>query len=188
VVDGLDGCGKDTHAQNISRFLEARGEKVMVVSHPSGRRFGRISKRSLEGSGPLSRLSATLFFTADVLVSVRLLKKQRDGTAVFVRYTLGTAYLPRSLASTGYRFFHNLLPRADLAFYIDTDPTVARRRIVARGGHQEMFESIEKLRQVREVVRSLTSKDWITIDNSVDGEGPFRAVEKVLDENWSSRR
>ncbi len=165
--------------------MEARGERVTVISHPSGRMFGRISKRSLEGAGPLSRLSATAFFTADVLTSVRWLKRQRSGTAIFVRYTLGTAYLPRSLAPTGYRFFRNLLPRAELAFYIDTDPAVARRRIVVRGGHQEMFESIEKLMQVREVASTLTTEGWITVDNSEDGEGPFKVVERVLDERWS---
>lgn len=187
MVDGLDGCGKDTHAENIKRLLENQGEKVTIVSHPSGRRFGRISKRSLESSGVMARLSATLFFTADVLMSVRWYKKRSDGTVIFVRYLLGTAYLPRRLAKVGYVFFRNLLPLPELAFFIDIRPEVARRRILVRGNQPEMFESVEKLAQVREVAKKLTAKDWITIDNNEDGERPFNEVKRVLQEQLMLR-
>ncbi len=180
AVDGLDGCGKDTHAENIKRILEATGESVVIVSHPSKRRFGRMSKRSLEGSGNTWRLFATLFYTADVLMSVRWLKRQRSGNVVFVRYLLGAAYLPERLADAGYMFFRKLLPFPDLAFFIDIEPAVARRRIVARGNRPEMFETEEKLSKVRAVVKRLVADEWIVIDNSEDGQGPFREAERIL--------
>lgn len=180
VVDGLDGCGKDTHAERIRSLLSREGEEVVVVSHPSRRLFGRLSKRFLEGSGPVARTFATIFFTADVLVSVAWLKRQRAGTAIFVRYLLGTAYLPEMLAPAGYRLFRRLLPFPDLALFIDIDPEVARRRIAARGHAPEMFETTEKLNAVRRVAKSLVAEEWASVDNSQDGEGPFREVEKIL--------
>jgi dTMP kinase len=176
----LDGCGKDTHAQRIKELLESKGEKVAVVSHPSRRRFGRMSKRSLEGSGTLARLFATLFFTADVLASVRWYKSQKEGTVVFVRYLLGTAYLPKRFAPLGYRFFRGLLPFPDLAIFIDIDPDVAVMRIEKRDHRREMFETREKLYAVREVARRLTAEEWAVVDNSQDGEGPFEKTEQVL--------
>jgi dTMP kinase len=182
AVDGLDGCGKDTHAENIKRVLESRGEKVTIVSHPSKRRLGRISKRALEGSGLAARTFATLFFTLDVLMSVRWYKKQRSGTVIFVRYLLGAAYLPEMFAAAGYRFFRKLLPFPDLAFFIDIQPEVARRRILARGHRPEMFETIDKLAMVRRVARRLVESEWITIDNSEDGEKPFIEVRRILEE------
>jgi len=152
---------------------------VKVVSHPSGRRFGRISKASLQSSGKVARLWATLFYIADILVSVRGLRKQ-EGTVIFVRYLVGAAYLPKPLAPYGYRLFRNLLPFPDIALFIDIDPKVAIRRIEERDHTREMFETEEKLTEVREVARSLLSGEWLVIDNSMDGEGPFKEVEKVL--------
>jgi dTMP kinase len=186
VVDGLDGCGKDTHAENIKRILEASGEKVVIVSHPSKRRFGKMSKRSLESTGLAARLFATVFYTADVLMSVRWYKKQRSGTVIFVRYLLGAAYLPESFAYVGYTFFRRLLPFTELAFFIDIDPEVARRRILARGHRPEMFETPQKLAQVRAVAKELTAKEWIVIDNNEDGQRPFRDAEFKLRERLTA--
>lgn len=181
VVDGLDGCGKDTHARRIADLLAARGTRVVVVSHPSTRRFGRLSKRALQASGPCARLVATIFYTADVLVSVMRLSRERDGTVIFVRYLLGTAYLPPTLAPLGYALFRRLLPFPDLPLFIDIEPEVALRRIEARDSTREMFETKEQLERVREVAVDLTSSDgWVRVDNSEDGERPFREVERVL--------
>ena len=179
-MDGLDGSGKDTHAERIRKLLESEGGVVMLVSHPSKRFFGRMSKRFLKGTGPVARLFATLFFTADILWSVRWLKGVQRGTVIFVRYLMGTAYLPRILAPFGYRFFRKILPFPDLALFIDIEPRVAIRRIAARGHAPEMFETLEKLEAIRKVARQLASDEWVTVNNSEDGEGPFREVERML--------
>jgi dTMP kinase len=180
VVDGLDGCGKDAHARRLTDLLEADGHRVVLMSHPSDRWFGRISKKALEGSGHVSRAIATLFYTLDVLASVSRFHRAEDGTFVFVRYLLGTAYLPRRLAPTGYGLFRKLLPFPDLALFIDIDPAVALRRIEMRDHKREMFETIEKLRSVREVASTLTRAEWVTVDNSDDGEAPFKKVAEEL--------
>lgn len=180
AVDGLDGCGKDTHALRILRLLEKRGERAIIISHPSARRFGRLAKKSLQGKGKMARLGATLFYIADVLVSVRQLKRQKSGTIIFVRYLMGAAYLPKSLAPIGYGFFRKLLRFPDLAIFIDIQPEVALRRIQARDHTREMFEDLEKLRSVREIAKSLLADEWVVIDNSVDGEAPFEELEQVL--------
>jgi len=182
VIDGLDGCGKDTHAARMKQLMEADGQKVLVVSHPSGRRFGRLSKNALEGSGHAARALATVFYTIDVLGSVARYSRMREGTVIFVRYLLGTAYLPKRLAPAGYRIFRNLLPFPDLALFIDIDPSVALRRIEQRDHRREMFETKEKLESVRRVAKNLTADEWITIDNSEDGEVPFAELARVLRE------
>jgi len=181
-VDGLDGSGKDTHANRIRMLLESDGERVMMISHPSKRFTGRMSKRFLKGTGPVARLFATVFFTADVLWSVRRIKTVGDGTVIFVRYLMGTAYLPRRLAPLGYRFFRRFLPFPDIALFVDIEPKVALRRIAARGLAPEMFETLDKLETVRKVAKQLASSEWLTVDNSEDGEGPFREVERLLRE------
>ncbi len=160
--------------------MKAEGREVSIVSHPSKRFFGRLSKRALQGSGHGPRAVATVFYTLDVLVSVARFNRARDGTFVFVRYLLGTAYLPKRLAPLGYRLFRNLLPFPDLALFIDIEPAVALRRIEARDHSREMFETMEKLESVRGVAKALTSEGWVVVDNSEDGEAPFRRLADVL--------
>lgn len=176
----MDGCGKDTHARRMKQWMEAEGRRVEMVSHPSGRRFGILSKRALEGAGHVPRALATLFYTLDVLVSVSQFNRSGDGTYIFVRYLLGTAYLPRRLAPVGYKLFRKLLPFPDVAIFIDIEPSVALRRIEVRDHKREMFETMEKLQSVREVAKALTVNEWIVIDNSEDGEAPFLVASKVL--------
>jgi len=182
VVDGLDGCGKDTHARRIKELLEAEGISVSITSHPSGRIFGRVSKRFLQESGPLARLFTTFFFTADVLASVRELKHEKGRTIILVRYLLGTAYLPKPLAPLGYRVLRKILPFPDLAVFIDIEPEVAHKRIASRGHAPEMFETLERLASVRGIAKTLVAQEWVTIDNSEEGERPFKELEKVLRE------
>ncbi len=184
VVDGLDGCGKDTHALRIKSAIEGGGGSAEIVSHPSARLWGRLSRKALQGSGQSARIFATLFFTMDVLASVRRMKRRRrsEETLIFVRYLLGTAYLPERLAPLGYLLFRNLLPFPDLALFIDIDPEVAERRIAARGHAKEMFETRERLASVRRVAKRLTAREWVVVDNSEDGEPPFQEVERILTE------
>ena len=129
----------------------------------------------------MARALATVFFVVDVLESVRLLKRsKRDETVILVRYLLGTAYLPERLAPLGYAIFRKTLPFPDIAFFIDIEPEVAVRRIASRGHVQEMFETPEKLSQIRRIARSLLGNEWVVIDNSEDGERPFKDVERIL--------
>ncbi len=180
VVDGLDGCGKDTHAARICRDLEGQGSAVRLMKHPSHRLPGRMSKRALLKSGPVAAAIATAFYTADVLASVRLFNRERQGDFVFVRYLLGTAYLPRRLAHPTYAFFRKLLPFPDVAIFLDIEPSIALARIERRDHRREMFETREKLSRARETARALVDHEWVTIDNGDDGEGPFVEVRRVL--------
>ena len=186
VVDGLDGCGKDTHAERILDFFHAQGGKVVLRRHPSSGFCGRMSKRALQRSGRVAQAVATMFYTLDVLRSVRAYYRQDEGTMIFVRYLLGTAYLPRRLAPSAYRLFRKTLPFPDLAIFIDIEPGVALRRIEQRDHKREMFETIEKLSRVRSVVKQIVDDEWVVVNNSEDGERPFDEVRRILSERFGT--
>ena len=180
AIDGVDGCGKDTHALRIRRSLEDHGEKVVVFRHPSDRLFGRMSKKAVQGSGAIALTLTALFFALDVLMSVWRYRRMRDGTVIFVRYLLGTAYLPPHAAHISYRFFRRTLPFPDLPLFIDIDPAVAIRRIELRDQAREMFETERRLARVRGIAKSIATEEWIVIDNSEDGDAPFARVDDIL--------
>lgn len=180
AIDGLDGCGKDSHALRIKAALEQTGKTVVLMKHPSDGFFGKRSKGAVQRSGPMAMATTTAFYTLDVLASVRRLRRVDVDTVMFVRYLLGTAYLPRRLAPHAYAFFRRLLPFPDLALFLDIEPSVAIRRIVIRDHAREMFETEERLVRIREVVRTLVAGEWEVVDNSEDGERPFEEVLSIL--------
>ena len=184
IVDGIDGSGKSTYAGLIEDYYRDRGEKVVVHIHPSAGRLGRISRHALESRGKAMHVLATLFFVADVLRSLSLMKKERTryGTAIFVRYILATAYLPDRLAPLGYEFMSKLLPVPERLVLIDIDPAIANERISKRAEKTEMFEDPASLKRAREKLLLLASKEWKVIDNSAPMEKGKDTLYRMLEE------
>ncbi len=159
------------------------GKTTHMVSHPSDRLFGRISREALQGRGPLKKIIAALFYILDVLVSVSKLRRLRGKyqTIVFVRYLLGTAYLPSSLAPMGYEFFCKILPVPRRLLLVDIDPEVALARISSRDDGREMFEDFDSLVRVRNKVMGLATEGWEIVDNSGSQEETRSGALEIID-------
>jgi len=182
IVDGLDGVGKDTHAQLIKQRYEMRGEKVIVRSHPEADNFyGRTAKKALLGQGKINRLKASVFYAMDVMYSLRrYYRKPTCDTLIMVRYLMGTAYLPRRLTKLGYHFFEKLVPTSQYMFFLDATPEELLERIKQRN-ETEMFETQEEFLKVRTKAHNL-AKGWQIINTGQSIEQTYRAIEKVLDQ------
>jgi thymidylate kinase len=69
---------------------------------------------------------------------------------LFVRYLLGTAYLPPPIDRIAFKFFSALVPKPTLTVFIDVKPETALKRIAVRPHNTpEIFEIIESLREIR---------------------------------------
>jgi dTMP kinase len=182
IVDGLDGVGKDTHAQLIKERYEKKGENVVVRSHPeSDNFFGRTAKKALLGQGKINQLKASLFYALDVIYSLRqYYRKPKYDTLIMVRYLMGTAYLPRRLTKIGYRFFEKLVPTSKYMFFLDAKPEELVERIKQRN-ETEMFETQEAFLKVRAKALNLT-QGWYIINTGQSIEQTYSAIEKVLDQ------
>jgi dTMP kinase len=181
VVDGLDGVGKDTHAQLIKKRYMDNGEKVKLRSHPeSDNFFGKKAKKALHGEGKINKLRAAIYYMFDVLRSIRkYYRKKEYDTLIMVRYLVGTAYLPSKIAKIGYRFFYNFVPISEYMFFLDAPPEEVVKRIEDRD-EKEMFETLNELVKVRKKSLMLV-KNWNIIDTSNSVENTALQIEKVLD-------
>ena len=181
IVDGLDGVGKDTHARLIKERYEKKGDKVIVRSHPESDNFyGQTAKKALLGQGKINRLKASLFYALDVMNSLRrYYRRPTSDTLIMVRYLMGTAYLPRRLTKTGYRFFEKLVPTSQYMFFLDATPEELVERIKQRS-ETEMFETQEAFLKVRAKALDLV-QGWYIINTGQSIEQTFGAIEKVLD-------
>ena len=180
IVDGLDGVGKDTHAELIEERYEKLGERVIIRSHPSvDNFFGRKAKKALLGHGKSDKIKASIFYMFDVLRSIRKYYHKKDiDTLIMVRYLVGTAYLPEKIASLGYRFFYNFVPTSHYMFFLDAEPEVILKRIQERDD-LEIFETQENLVKVRRKALKLV-KDWVIVDTSGSIDETFSNIEKKL--------
>ena len=186
VVDGLDGSGKSTIARWIREHYEARGDIVHVQVHPSDRWAGRLSRRALQERGPVMFVISTAFYILDIFISVSKLRTEFRAydDVVFVRYLMGTAYLPRRFAKQGYDLFAKVLPVPERLLLVDISPENALRRMAIRDDREEMFENLPSLTECREKVLML-SDGWSVLDNNGDEADTRKRLRGQL-EAWDN--
>ena len=182
VFDGLDGSGKSTQAMLLCNHLGRLGMSYILRAHPSGDNFfGRKSRAYLLMEGNRARVSASLFYLLDVIRSVVLYYWRRVDYVVFVRYLMGTAYLPESLYKLGYLFFLRVVPRSPCMFFINTSPQEAHKRIEQNRTQKEMFETLERLQKVYTKITHLAARtEWIIVDGDRSSDDIQRDIRASL--------
>ncbi|MCX8153415.1 MAG: thymidylate kinase [Candidatus Bathyarchaeota archaeon] len=171
VIDGLDASGKSTQAQYLLKFLTAKGQTVCLRLHPSADNFfGSKAKQFLYAKGKSAHFATAFFYMLDVIRSILMYSWQKYDYIIFVRYLMGTAYLPSPLHKIAYNFFSLLVPTSEFMFFLDITPEEAYKRICRTRGKQEMFESLDELRKVRLKALSLTQAGRWKIINANSSE------------------
>jgi len=139
----------------------------MRVHPESDNWFGQKAHSFLYSKGKSAYFSSALFYMADVIRSILLYSWRKDDYIIFVRYLMGTAYLPSPLHSIGYNFFSAIVPKSNKMFFLDINPKVAASRILNNRNDIEMFENLASLKKVRGKALALTRfDDWIIIDSN----------------------
>jgi dTMP kinase len=181
-IEGIDGCGKSTHARLLARWLRARGYKVVVTDEPTSGPIGRVIKRILRGELEVPVAAEALLFAADRLHHLEklVLPAMREGKIVITeRYTYSSfAYQSaRGLSLQWIAKINEKALKPDLAVLIDVPAEVGFRRI--RGVRElDTFERDLRLqRRVRKNYLSVCRKGGAKILN---GDRPVREVQAEL--------
>jgi dTMP kinase len=183
VLDGLDASGKSTQALKLCNLLRKRGNSVCLRCHPSDDNFfGVETRKFLYSKGRSAHLAAAVFYALDVVYSILHYSWREYDYVIFVRYLMGTSYLPSPVFRIAYSFFASIVPTSELMFFLDVNPREAYRRIVQTRGRQEMFESLSELELIRRRALFLASKGKWTI---IDANKPAPDIEKEILESLS---
>jgi dTMP kinase len=178
IIDGLDASGKSTQAHKLFAFLTNHGKTVFVRFHPSSDNFfGVKAKGFLYLKGKSAHFAAAFFYMLDVIRSILFYSWRRYDYIIFVRYLMGTAYLPAPLHRIGYHFFASIVPTSNLMFFLDVTPQEAYRRIQQDRSKREMFENLEELKRIRHKALSLALVDKWAVMN---GDKPVKDVEREI--------
>ena len=183
ILDGLDASGKSTQALKLAQFLRDRGDSVCVRFHPSDDScLGAATQKFLHLRGKSAHLAAAIFYMLDVLHSVLLRPWRTHDYVIFVRYLMGTAYLPSPLFVVAYDFFASIVPMSDFMFFLDVAPREAHKRILQTRTRREMFEGLAELELIRRRALSLALRRNWTI---IDAGKPVESVENEILESLS---
>jgi len=182
VIDGLDASGKSTQAFKLYNFLKNNGKTVYLRFHPSNDNLlGVKAKQFLYSKGKSAHFASALFYMLDVIRSILLYSWRKYDYIIFVRYLMGTAYLPSPSHRIAYHFFASIVPTSHLMFFLDVKPEEAHRRIRQERKRREMFESLEELKRIRRkaLFLALVGK-WTVIDANRPVEGIEKEIRKLL--------
>ena len=168
IIDGLDGCGKSTQADLMLQSIRRADKTAWLRVHPEKDNwFGLQARRFLYSEGKSAHFASALFYMLDVIRSVLLYSWRKADFVIFVRYFMGTAYLPSPLDTVAYNFFTSVLPKSNNMFFLDVSPEEAASRIAKDRRQTEMFESLNALRKIRAKALALTRfSKWTIIDSN----------------------
>jgi dTMP kinase len=165
VVDGIDGSGKDSHADLLVRALTALhpDKPPLRLSEPSKSDIGQVLRKSLH-SGEYKRAHAALF-TADrisQLTNVVLPALARGQDVVCVRSFLSTlVYQQEEVPFRQLLNWNWHLPAyPDKIIVLDADPAVTLQRD-ARATNPEIYEKLELQQRFRERYRTYATSPWL---------------------------
>jgi dTMP kinase len=178
VIDGLDASGKSTQATSLWELLSNNTRTVLLRIHPSDDNFfGVRAKRFLNKRGKSAHFASAFFYMLDVVRSILLYSWQKYDYIIFVRYLMGTAYLPSPFDRISYQFFASVVPTSNLMFFLDVPPEEAVRRIKLTRTALEMFENLNELKKIRKKALDLARLgNW----QIIDGGKTVEEVEKEI--------
>lgn len=183
-IEGLDGCGKTTHAKLLVKKLW-KSHNAVYTAEPSRGKIGTfIRKRYLYSKRRFSSVSEALLFAADRLEHLEneILPALRRGKLV-----ISDRYIYSSLAYQGasglsldwIKKINEHALRADFAVLIDVDPRIVMRRLKPI---KSVMENLQTQQKVREIYLKFVEKgDLVRIDgNRSKAQVGAKVFEAVL--------
>ncbi len=166
VIDGLDGSGKETQANLLSKHLEERGIKTRVISFPmyesDSSCLVKMYLGGALGSKPedTNAYAASSFYAADRYISYRTdWKKDIDDPETVVianRFTTANAVhqlskMPREKWDEfldwlwDYEYGRLGVPRPDLVLYLEMTPEISMSLVNSRSEETGRRKDIHEL-------------------------------------------
>lgn len=181
VFEGIDGCGKSTAAKLLAKYLQNKGQKVLLTKEPSlDSEPGRKIRQILRGEFTASVEERQQLFTDDRKVHVEqvILPALREGKVVICdRYFFSTFALG---AATGADLkwlikINTNYVMPDLTFLVAVRPEIGLGRVTARGEGMELHDKLDIQQRAADTYALLARR--FPIFRTVDGE---KSVEEVF--------
>lgn len=184
-IEGIDGCGKSTHAKLLMRWLRSHGRKVVITDEPTNDVIGRVIKRVLRGELKLPIAAEALLFAAD---RVQHISDVIEPALKVGKVVLNERYVYSSLAYQSARglqmnwisSINKYVLRPDLGILIDVPAKIAFARIKSSRRLDE-FERNPRLQQrVRRNYLRIAKREGLKIVNGTRSRDEVQAKIRRL--------
>ncbi|KXB00632.1 hypothetical protein AKJ35_01215 [candidate division MSBL1 archaeon SCGC-AAA833F18] len=181
TLEGLDGCGKSTHAKLLANWLRDEGHEVEITDEPTDNPIGKILKKALRGEIEISLETEALLFAGDRALHVADdIGPALEGGKIVIteRYIYSSlAYqTARGLSDEWVKSINKPAIDPDLAIVIDVPAEVGFERIKTTRELDTFEQDLDLQKRVRERYKEIVKGEGIII---VDGT---REVDKVQSE------
>jgi dTMP kinase len=186
VFEGIDGSGKTTQADILTRNLRKKGIDAVYFREPSKGKWGHLIKKKALIADSLSPQEELALFLKDRKDNVEknLKPALRQKKAVILdRYYFSTmAYQgarginPERIQRDNEKF----AVRPDMVFILDVEASKGLKRIEDRKKKDMLFEKEEYLVKVREIFRSIKGKNIFHINGMRAVQDVSREIEEVV--------
>lgn len=159
VFEGIDGAGKTTQVELLSRRLASEGTPVFSTCEPTDGPVGRLIRQMLSGALPADQRTIASLFAADRTEHLTdpetgIRKMVETGTVVvcdryyFSSYAYHSRYMDMEWVIQANRLNADIL-KPDITLFIDVDPQICLKRLQTTRKHLEIYEKIDIMTQVR---------------------------------------
>ena len=183
VLEGIDGSGTTTQAENLKTHLENLGIQVHITRQPSTGVIGKTIREFLakkEGQ-PVNWEMLALLFAADRLHHWHTEIEPQLQAGVYVisdRYVLSSlVYQGEDCPEEWVAQLNQFAPRPDLTLLIQVSAEAAFQRVKDRGGVEEVYDNLDKQKRLEARYARLGSGQNAVV---VDGEQPIEKVTQAL--------
>jgi dTMP kinase len=196
TFEGGEGCGKSTHSKLLKKYLQSKGNKVVLTLEPGATKLGKTLRQILlKGIKLRAKLTELFLFAADRMEHVETVIKPalKKGCVVicdrFIDSTTAYQSMGRKIDPDLVKIINHissggLMP--DITILLDIKPTVGIKRGTIHSG-KDKFESENGLfhDRVRKGYLKIAKNDpkrVILIDTSGSIKEVQDKIRRVVDE------
>lgn len=191
AFEGIDGSGKSTQIQLLKERIEAAGTRCMETREPTDGPIGSLIHQCMTGRTSANEQTLAALFAADRLDHLLnktdgLCQKLQAGLSILSdRYILSNyAYQSVQVPLEWLMQLNSQatqLLKPDCYIFIDVEPEISLERMAKGRFHRELYETRERLTEVRnryfDLFSRLEGQEHIFI---VNGDQPVESISKDI--------
>lgn len=191
VIEGIDGAGCETQAENLQALLKKNNVPTTFVKYPDyGRNIGPLIRDFMYKNKDLDANAQFLIYSLQFILDRDLIKKERQKKVVVADRYFTTALCFQTLKGvaipTALRFANDFaIEKPDLVFYLNVRPEIAKIRksgeAKVKNRHEKDFILIDKTyQQYAMLIKQQVWTKWINIDGEKDIDSVTKQIYNKL--------